>query len=706
MKRKRLVVALAGNPNTGKTTLVNALAGTRLRVGNWPGVTVEKKEAQIEMEGIKISLVDLPGVYSLSPFSLEELIARDFLLKEKPDVVLNVVDTTNLERNLYLTLQLMETGIPLVLVLNMYDEALEKGLQIKIDRLEKLLGVPVIPTVAVKGQGVKEALKAAIRLVSNGAEMKGSVRYGEEVERMIVEMESWLENQEDLILERYPRRWLAIKLLEGDQKVREEVGIGPVLKEELAEALAEARYGLASKIVKECVQQEALRPDLSERLDRLFLHRYLGLPVFLGVMWLLFKLAFDFSAPFVDWLDALVAGPFTETLAWGLNKVSAPEWFQSLMLDGVVAGVGTVIVFLPVIFTMMFLITFLEGSGYLARAAFVMDRVMHTVGLHGKSFIPLLLGFGCNVPAIYATRVLESRRDRVLTALLAPFMSCGARLPVYVLFAGAFFGTRAGTVVWSIYLVGIAAAMLLGIFLQKAFFRKESSFFVMELPPYRLPRAKYLFIHTWEKMRHFVIKAGTYILAISMVVWFLLHLPPGVKGLEESYLGRLSKAIAPVFGPLGFGNWEAAASLVTGFLAKEVVVSTMGEIYGLRAAEEKAVSLKFPFHLWGEVFKGLPLAFVEAGRNLLTGFYPVSLEPDEAEASLISKIQEAFNPLSAYAFMIFVLLYVPCMVVLAAFYLEFRSLRLMGLMLFSHFILAYTLTFLFYQIGKQFGYGG
>ncbi|OAQ20066.1 ferrous iron transport protein B [Thermosulfurimonas dismutans] len=714
---KEIVVAVAGNPNTGKTTFVNAIAGTRLKVGNWPGVTVEKKEARLEVGDVKVRLVDLPGTYSLSPFSTEEIIARDFLVKERPDVVLNVVDATNLERNLYLTLQLIETGRPVVLVLNMYDEALKRGLRIEVEKLEKLLGIPVVPTVAVKGEGVREALETAVRIAGSVAKLDGHVSYGEEVEKAISEVEDWLLKKGSAVLGKYPTRWLAIKLLEGDQKVSEETGIRelpdlPMVKHllsahgELGEVLAEVRYGIASGIVRESVHKEDARPDLSEKLDRLFLNRYLGLPVFMAMMWLLFKLAFDLSSPFVDWLDGLVAGAFTETLAWGLYKLSAPEWFQSLVLDGIVAGVGTVAVFLPVIFAMMFLITFLEGSGYLARAAFVMDRAMHTVGLHGKSFIPLLLGFGCNVPAVYATRVLESRRDRVLTAFLAPLMSCGARLPVYVLFAGAFFGSRAGTVIWSLYMVGIGAALLLGAILQRLLFRGEATFFVMELPPYRLPRAKYLLVHTWEKTRHFVVKAGTYILAMSIAVWFLFHLPPGAKGLEESYLGRLSKAVAPVFSPLGFGNWEAAASLVTGFLAKEVVVSTMGEIYGLSSAEEDEIPQEFPSHSWGEVFKGLPLAFVEAGRNLLAGLYPVSLEPDEAEASLLSRIREVFTPLSAYAFMVFVLLYVPCMVVLAAFYMEFRSLRLTGLMLISHFALAYGLTYFLYQAGKLLGYGG
>ncbi|MBX6422226.1 ferrous iron transport protein B [Thermosulfurimonas sp. F29] len=511
----------------------------------------------------------------------------------------------------------------------------------------------------------------------------------------------------------------SLKLLEEDEKVMKETGISalpdlPGLRHlrsahgDLGQVLAETRYGLAAGVVRECARREAPRPDLSEKLDRIFLHRYLGLPVFLGAMWLLFKLAFDLSAPFADWLDTLISGALTDTLAWVLSGVSAPEWFRSLVLDGIVAGVGTVAVFLPVIFAMMFLITFLEGSGYLARAAFVMDRAMHTVGLHGKSFIPLLLGFGCNVPAVYATRVLDSRRDRVLTAFLAPLMSCGARLPVYVLFAGALFGSHTGTIIWSLYILGIGAALVLGIILQKTLFREESSLFVMELPPYRLPRARYLLTHTWEKTRHFAVKAGTYILIASILVWLLLHMPPNTRSLKDSYLGRLSEKVAPVLEPLGFGRWEAAASLLTGVIAKEVVVSTLGQIYGPKQTPEETESPPqgFPIRSWGEVLRGLPGAFTKALHNLLGGLYPVSLKPEETSSPLLSRIRKTYDPLSAYAFMIFVLLYMPCMVVLAAFYMEFRSLRLTGLMVLSHLLLAYSLTFSLYQTGKFLGYGG
>lgn len=708
---KEITIAVAGNPNTGKTTFVNDVAGVRLKVGNWPGVTVEKKEASLEVDSIKVRLVDLPGTYSLSPFSMEEVIARDFLVKEMPDVVIDIVDATNLERNLYLALQIIETGRPLVIALNMYDEAQKKGFQIDVEKLKAFLGVPVVPTVAVKGEGTKEVLKTAVKVATNEVKGVGHINYGEEIERAISEIESWL--KEKGVGLNYPTRWLAIKLLEKDQRVMEETGIKelpelPTVKHllsiygDLETALAEARYGIAAGITRECVSRKEVRPEISEKLDSILLNRYLGLPLFIVAFWLLFKFSYDISTPFIDWIDSLVSGALTITLSWLLDKLYAPSWFQSLLLDGIVAGVGAVLTFIPLIGLVMFFITFLEGCGYMARAAFVMDRIMHSVGLHGKSFIPLLLGFGCNVPSIQATRALESERDRVLTAILCPFMSCGARLPIYIVLAGALFSAHVGTVIWSLYMLGIVVAILVGLILQRfKYFKQEPALFVMELPPYRLPGIKYLLIYTWDKLKPFVIKAGTVIVAISIITWGLLNLPPGAEK-KDCYLAKIGKVIAPVFKPLGFGNWEATASLFTGFLAKEIVVATMGEIYGIGGEKKETPSLK---DAWMEVIKGFPLAFVNAGKNLISAIYPVSLAPEEAEPSLLAKIREVFTPLSAYAFMAFALLYVPCMVFIANFYAEFRSLRLLGLLLLVEFSSAYIVALLIYQVGRLLGLG-
>jgi ferrous iron transport protein B len=404
----------------------------------------------------------------------------------------------------------------------------------------------------------------------------------------------------------------------------------------------------------------------------------------------------------------MIAGPFGRWIEAGLGAIGAPDWTVSLALDGVVAGVGFVLVFVPVIFAMMFFITFLEGSGYMARAAFVMDRAMHSIGLHGKSFIPMLLGFGCNVPGIYATRTLENPRDKALTALLLPLMSCGARLPVYVLFAGIFF-TNAGTVIWSLYVLGIVLAILMGLIFKKTLFRGEAPMFIMELPPYRMPTLKSLCIHTWEKGKHFLIKAGTYILAVSVLVWFLLNLPWGVESKRDSYLGQTGAAVAPIFAPLGFGTWEASASLITGIIAKEIVVGTMGEIYAPQAeAEEAAGPTPTLGEDFQEMFVSLGAAFQEAGHNVVSTFGVSSLaaEDEEGETPLKGAVRGAFTPLTSYAFMVFVLLYMPCVVVAIAMRQEFGGWKWFGVAFAYQSVLAWTMAMLVFQGGRLLGLGG
>jgi ferrous iron transport protein B len=449
------------------------------------------------------------------------------------------------------------------------------------------------------------------------------------------------------------------------------------------------------------------RQELTERIDRIVLHRLFGIPIFLAAMWLVFKLTFDLSSPFGGWLEGMIAGPFGRWIEAGLGAIGAPDWTVSLALDGVVAGVGFVLVFVPVIFAMMFFITFLEGSGYMARAAFVMDRAMHSIGLHGKSFIPMLLGFGCNVPGIYATRTLENPRDKVLTALLLPLMSCGARLPVYVLFAGIFFANP-GTAIWSLYVLGIALAILMGLIFKKTLFRGEAPMFIMELPPYRMPTLKSLCIHTWEKGKHFLIKAGTYILAVSVLVWFLLNLPWGVESKRDSYLGQTGAVMAPIFAPLGFGTWEASASLITGLIAKEIVVGTMGEIYAPQADAEKEAG---PTPTLGEDFSemvtSLGAAFQEAGHNVVSTFGVSSLaaEDEEGETPLKGAVRGAFTPLTSYAFMVFVLLYMPCVVVAIAMRQEFGGWKWFGVAFAYQMVLAWTAAMLVYQGGRLLGLG-
>jgi ferrous iron transport protein B len=718
---KVLTVAVAGNPNSGKSTLINGLAGTRLQVGNWPGVTVEKKEAVLEFQGRRVRLVDLPGTYSLSPYSQEEIIARDYLVQERPDVILNVVDATNLERNLYLTVQMLELGLPVVMALNIYDEARNKGWEINPALIEETLGIKVIPTVATRKEGLTALMEAVLEVGDNPeAHAPRPLNYGQDLEAAVGEVDKEIRRHSPALVKRYPARWLALKLLEADPLVVEETGLGTGsfisratkhLKlahgDDIESLLGDARYAQASGLTREVLKKKATtKRELTEKIDRIVLHRFLGIPIFLAAMWLMFKLTFDIGNPFVDWVDGVFSGPLTHWTKALFTLIAAPAWLGSLATEGVIGGVGTVLTFVPLIFAMMFFITFLEGSGYMARAAFVMDRVMHAMGLHGKSFIPLLLGFGCNVPAIYATRTLENPKDKILTALLIPLMSCGAKLPVYALFTGLFFPAHAVLVIWSMYVLGIVLAMVMGIIFKRTLFRGENPLFIMELPPYRLPGLKSLMIHTWEKGKHFLIKAGTYILAVSVLMWFLLNLPWGVENKQDSMLGHIGQAVAPVFQPLGFNQWQAASSLLTGFIAKEIVVTTMGQIYGKE--EEKQEE---PPAL-GEEVMGIGLSFgkavIDAGRNMVStfGVATLSVEDDEKTSSWRGALQAQFSPLSALAFMAFTLLYMPCVVTAAAFKHEFGTWKWFGVATGYGLILAWLVALVIYQGGRILGLGG
>ncbi|MDD2501536.1 MAG: ferrous iron transport protein B [Geobacter sp.] len=710
-QQKPLVVAVAGNPNCGKSTLINAIAGSRLQVGNWPGVTVEKKEALFEVEGRNIRLVDLPGCYSLSPYSQEEIITRDYLVTEKPDLIINVVDATNLERNLYLTTQLLELGIPMIMALNIFDEAEAKGYKINTRQMEETLGIKVIPTSAVKKTGLDQLLKA---VVSDSLSSPRNLNYGEDLETALSGLQEHIQRSHANLLEQYPQRWLLIKLLEDDGLVMKAVNIPagslpPQLFEHLLRAhgddieglLADVRYALSAGLCREVLAKPEKRNiELTEKIDRIVLNRFLGIPIFAVAMWLLFKLTFDLSSPFSDWLDAMTNGPFKRWTAAILGAVGAPDWTVSLVNDGVIAGVGSVLVFVPVIFAMMFFITFLEGSGYMARAAFVMDRAMHAIGLHGKSFIPMLLGFGCNVPGIYATRTLENQKDKILTALLIPLMSCGARLPVYVLFAAVFFPDNAGSVIWTLYILGMLLAVLMGFIFKKTLFKGEAPMFIMELPPYRMPTFTSLCLHTWEKGKHFLIKAGTYIFAVSVLVWFMLNLPWGVEHKRDSYLGKAGAAIAPVFQPVGFGTWEAASSLITGVIAKEIVVGTMGEIYAPKKEEEK----KAPPTL-GEDLKEIVVSFGGAVKKAVSTllYLPQKEEPEEDKSVLKTALQAQFTPLTSFSFMAFVLLYMPCVVVGAAMRQEFGTWKWAGVAFAYSTVLAWLVALIIYQGGRLLG---
>ncbi|MCL4501257.1 MAG: ferrous iron transport protein B [Deltaproteobacteria bacterium] len=724
---KLLTVAVAGNPNSGKSTLINAIAGTRLHVGNWPGVTVEKREAIFEFQGRRIRLVDLPGTYSLSPYSQEERIARDYLVHEKPDVVVDVIDSTNLERNLYLTVQLLELGIPVIAALNIYDEAEQKGYKIKTKVIEEALGIKAIPTVATKKQGLKDLLAAVLEAGDDpDANRPRPLNYGRDIEAAAQEVEKAINKTVPHLTDRYPSRWLAFKLMEGDRHVLQEINAGSnrafvgesvqhleqAHGEDIEALMADARYGQAAGLTREVLKKaDTRKTELTEKIDRVVLNRFLGIPIFLATMWVVFKLMFDLSKPFADWIAAMLSGPFKRLALALTGFIQAPDWVAALATDGIIAGVGNVLVFVPIIFAMMFFITFLEGSGYMARAAFVMDRAMHAIGLHGKSFIPMILGFGCGVPAIYATRTLESKRDQILTALLIPLMSCGARLPVYVVFVGAFFTAHAALVIWSLYVMGIMLAIVMGFIFKKTLFRGAAPMFIMELPPYRMPSFRNLMIHTWEKGKHFLIKAGTYILAFSIIVWFLLNLPWGVQDKKDSYLGRIGQIAAPALAPLGFGKWEAASSLMAGIVAKEIVVGTMAEIYIPKKDEKEKETPSFTDDL-----KEVAVSFADAAKqsvaNIFSSFGVSSLSTEEsadkaAERNPLREVLKSqFTPLAAYAFLTFVLLYLPCIVALVAMVQELGALKWFGVTFIYQMSLAWGMSLLVYQGGKLLGIGG
>lgn len=662
-----VVLALAGNPNVGKTCVFNNLTGARQYVGNWPGVTVEKKEGELFHAGERVRVVDLPGIYGLGAHAVDELIARDFILSGAADVIINVVDATNLERNLYLTVQLLEMGAKVVVALNVMDEAAAKGLKIDVPKLGALLGVPVVPTVATKKQGMAELLTTALQQAREEKKRAQVIHYGKEAEEELAKLEALI-GEQGVPFKGFSPRWVAVKLLEGDEQVERQLSAYPALLDAARKAaarlekltgedaetlIAEGRYGFIAGLVKEAVTRQptvAEKATLSDEIDRVVTHRVLGIPIFLGAMWAVFKFTFWLGDPLVGYIESFFAW-----LGAAAAKAIPHDLLASFVSEGLIGGVGSVLVFVPPIFLLFLALSFLEDSGYMARAAYVMDRLMRALGLHGKSFIPLVIGFGCNVPAIMATRTLESRRDRLITLLIAPLISCAARLPVYVLFAGAFFGARQGLVVFSLYLLSIAFAILVGLLLKSLVFKGEEAPFVMELPPYRLPTLRGTLIHMWERGSSFIRKAGTIIFGVVAIVWLLSHLPPGAA-VEQSLIGRLGQAIAPLYAPCGFDTWEAAVALFFGILAKEAVVGTLGTVYGVE------------------------------------------------EAGLQAAVQHHFTPLSAYAFMVLTLLYIPCVATIGAIWRE-AGWR------WAVFAVGYTLAlgwiaaFLIYQGGRLLGLG-
>jgi ferrous iron transport protein B len=747
MAAQPFVVALAGNPNVGKSTLFNALTGARQHVGNWPGKTVEKKEGWANIDGHEVMIVDLPGTYSLAAYSIEEVIARDFILQQHPSIVVAVVDAANLERNLYLVCQILELGTPVIIALNMSDTASGRGLRIDTAELSRQLGgIPVVETVGNRGVGM-DALKAAIQRATGGTQSKAQLfTYGEALESAIADLQTQIE-QDSSLANTYPSRWLAVNLLETDEDVGarlEAVGqqalvaraqeaaarITAAVGDDPETLITDYRYQYIGQAVGKAVTRPSTQIETaSDRADRIITHRLWGVPIFLLLMWIVFQFTANVSAPFVDWVGGVITGPLTH---WGDTLMRllglSGTWLESLLVNGVIAGVGGVIVFVPVLLFLYFAIAILEDSGYMARAAFVMDRVMRMIGLHGKSFLPLLIGFGCTVPAVYATRTLENEHDRKLTGFLSTFMSCGARLPVYVVFGTAFFGAGAGNLIFALYVLGIGVALVTGLVMKRTIYRgKPPQPFVMELPPYRMPNPKTVFLQMWERTRGFVRKAATVILPCSIAIWFLMAMPRSlnVSAFDaaqpgDSLFGAASEVLAPVFAPAGFGNWQATGALITGFVAKEVVISTMSQIYSVEANEatEAAGGPAFLEDI-GEIVKTFGQAVVLTGQEVVN-IVPRTLNiipvihmseadflgaGDEADTSALSAVlTQTFTPLSAVAFTVFVLLYVPCMTATAAMRHEFGSRWMLYQMVYATAI-AWVGAVLVYQGGMLLGLG-
>ena len=675
---RTMKVALAGNPNCGKTTLFNALTGSNQYVGNWPGVTVEKKEGTAHLGDRAITVVDLPGIYSLSPYSMEEIVARDFIIGEGPDAVIDIVDATNLERNLYLTVQLLELERPLVLALNFMDEVKARGDQIDVERLSKELGVPVVPITAKTGEGLDELLQVAHRQMHLGVTYEPDDLYDDFTHDIHHRMGELIHDY--AYAANLPAHWASIKLLEGDGIVAKALNLPADVQNKLDAIIAEyeassalgdretlvadSRYRYIERVVRASVVKGkgSEGPTLTEKIDRIVTGKYTALPLFLCAMLVMFVITFG---PFGSWLQDGVSALidlFSGWLEGTLTAAGAPAVVISLACDGIISGVGGVLSFLPQIALLFFFLSFLEDSGYMSRAAFIMDRLLRRFGLSGKAFIPMLMGFGCSVPAIMGARTMENEKDRRMTILLIPFMSCSAKLPVYGLLSAAFFGPWAGLVVFGLYVIGMAVGILSGIFFKHTLFAGEPAPFVLELPPYRFPSMENIATHVWQKVKGFLVKAGTLILAMSIVLWLLqsfdfsLHM---VDDAANSMLGTLGALIAPVFAPLGFGFWQAAVALLTGFIAKEMVVSSLSMFYGFSLT---------------------------------------------AASGAVAAAMTGFTPLSAFSMLVFILLYVPCVAATSTMAKELGSAKWTAFSVCWQIGVAYVVSLLVHTVGLALGF--
>ena len=744
--KENLTIALAGNPNAGKTTIYNALTGARQHIGNYPGVTVEKKESVITYNNQQLKIIDLPGTYSLTAYSVEEVVARNVIINEKPDVVVDIIDSSNLERNLYLAVQLMELRIPLVFVFNMKDMAQEMGIKIDIKSLSNLFGVPIVETVGSKGDGVKNILDEAIKAAQVPEIKYPVITYDKVIEKYVNSVEELIK-QHSTNIENYNTRWLAVKLLEGDKDVmqvvpspivaeevkRAEIDINKMLGDSPETAIASARYGFISGACQECVTTTVeARHNMSDAIDSVLVNRVLGIPIFLGLMYLVFQLTFTLGDPFMGWIEQ-----FFGFLGDKASALISHDLLKSLIVDGIIGGVGGVIVFLPNIIFLFIAIAILEASGYMARVAFIMDKVMHKIGLHGKSFIPFLIGFGCSVPAIMATRTLDNQRDRILTMLVTPFMSCGARLPIYLLIIPAFFDKNQALVLWVVYLIGIVMAIVIAKILGMTVLKGESAPFVMELPPYRIPTLKGVLMQMWERSWLYLKKAGTIILFVSIVMWALTVFPlfPAEKAAEfEQGLPELEQAAeekAAELAEIGYvimtdENMQEAESINSKLteieLAKaEKIAAELDEVnMQIEDINNKVAEAELEYSAAGRIGKFIepvlaPIGFDwKIGTALIGAFaakevfvaqmgivYSLGEAGEDSEA-LRDKLRENYSPLVGFAIMVFALLSAPCMATFAIVKRESNSWKWAFFQFFGMTVVAYIVTFIIYQVGRLF----
>ncbi|WP_448819830.1 ferrous iron transport protein B [Cetobacterium sp.] len=729
-------IAFTGNPNVGKSALINAIAGSNLKVGNWAGVTVEKKEAEFEYKGEKIQCIDLPGVYSLSPYTLEETITRDFIINEKPDVIINIVDSTNLERNLYLTMLLKELEKPMIMALNFYDEFEKLNYKLDIKKFEELVEMDVIMTSATKRTGIQELLdKALIIAKSPKKNKKYTLLFDKCIEDAIGEVKCKIKCDEKLqkASKKFGIDFLAIKLLEQDKHLleilkseydyEEDSSILKITRqleddhdEDIETIFAEGRYGTVKGILaKTFTTSIKSRLDFTDKVDRVLLNRYLGLPIFFLIIVGLMGTVFNGSAPLIDWIDGFINDYLGKYVGMLIDD-STPNWLASLIMDGILGGVGGVVVFVPLMLYLYFFLAILEESGYMSRVAFLMDKVMTKLGLNGKAFVPMVLGFGCTVPAIYATRTLEDDSSRRLTAAMAPFMSCGARLPVYGLFTAAFFGAKAGMIVMTLYVLGITVAILVGLILKNfKMFRAEGRALLIELPPYRVPSLRVIVKSTLTRTGSYLKKATTVIMGMLMILWALTYFPNN-GDTANSYMAKFGKTFQGVLKPTGFADrWETVAAILPSLAAKEIVVGFMAQVLvgdkDTQEVEEEAGQETTFMEDTLDQFVGLGVAIKDSIVGVISldvkALFSVPDEDEiEAEGSGVVAATKMLwtddlGPLRAYSFMVFILLVVPCVVTLGAIKQEFGY-KFTGFIIGMLLVVPYIMSTVVFQIGKLF----